>query len=217
MQMICIHGGGRRAVFLLPTLVTILFAQDPREKATAEALASAMRGQQLTLTRDAEAVLKDQFDQAMPRLEALTARNTPEQRRQLVYFAFGEYLAELRDLQSGGRPPTPGPSPSATIDPSPAKSEGLKIGAAALQRFTFSDFLAKQYPSEAVPKGYLHIVSEPSGAAITINGQSRGYTPRPLVIRPGKHRVSVSSAELNCADDVTIAQDQMVTFRCPRQ
>jgi hypothetical protein len=146
-----------------------------------------------------------EFQKATPRLRALTALNTPEQGNQLVYYALGEYLAELRDRETDGRPPKPGVQ--STID------------RADLTKFTFTEFLARQYPSEAVPKGYLTVISVPPGAEIMINGEKKGYTDKPLVIRPGTHQVSVRSSDnrLSCTDKVEIQRDQPVKYRCPRE
>jgi hypothetical protein len=134
------------------------------------------------------------------------------------------YLSDLRDLKAGS---------VSQIYPAPMEMnknpDGMKdrtatgemkvygIDASDVSAYPVEKFLYSIEPVLKGPKGELHVISEPTGAAITLDNASRGYTVKITVESAGDHRIVVSNKKgsMRCADKVNVPEGGSITFHCP--
>ncbi len=186
--------------------VSHLLAQGraPGAETLDKSLAVAKQRYRIELGAGAKAIMAKQYADATPRLLALIAYRNPEEEQLFLETVVGQYLGELRD--AGVTKGTLERGAPATLD------------AADLENFTLMAFLRKYLPSEAVPKAFLVVESEPQGGNITINGAFKGLTNRTFVVPPGQHRVEVSvPSGPSCSGPVRLDRDHQVVFQCPRR
>jgi hypothetical protein len=134
------------------------------------------------------------------------------------------YLDDLRDSKARPEPEasaTPVPmkqAPAETKDQLPrGEWKSFAIELADVEAYPVNAFLNKIEPVLKGNKGELHVLSDPTGAAITLDKESRGNTEKTTVERAGEHDIAVSSTKghLRCADKVRVPADGSVTFHCP--
>jgi PEGA domain len=121
------------------------------------------------------------------------------------------YLSDLRDLKAGGE---------SRIHPTPVpmiKRADFRIEVSDVIAYPVEKFLDTIQPVLKGPSGELHVTSDPTGAAITLDKTSRGNTEKITVETAGKHRIIVSSKKnsMRCEDDIKIPAEGSVTFHCP--
>jgi hypothetical protein len=134
------------------------------------------------------------------------------------------YLGNLRDLKAATKKkPSVIPLPGSQVQGRPKTQTTLgegdidSIGEADVKAYPVNTFLGEIEPVLNGSKGELHVVSEPSGAAITLDTQSRGITEKITAERAGQHDIVVSSKKdkLQCKDKVVVPAGGSVTFHCP--
>jgi len=133
------------------------------------------------------------------------------------------YLDDLRDLKLGAKLGAPvtgrwmGQMPDMKGS---AKGEWrqFSIEESDVKAYPVAEFLSKLQPVLSGSKGELHVVSDPTGAAIILDKQSRGTTEKITVEHAGEHEITVTfnTAGLqSCKDKITIPAGGSLTFHCP--
>jgi hypothetical protein len=134
------------------------------------------------------------------------------------------YLEDLRDLKAAkefGGIGTPVPMNQDLADRGETSATGrwqkTWITVADVRAYPVEDFLTKVTPVLKGPKGELHVISEPTSAAITLDKATRGNTEKITVETAGDHQIRVTSQKggLSCNDRITIPPGGSVTFHCP--
>ncbi len=131
------------------------------------------------------------------------------------------YLSNLRDLKSGSESPMMMNENADRMNERRAgnasEMSAFGIEASDVRAYPVEKFLESIQPILKGPNGELHITSDPTGAAITLDKASRGYTEKITLETAGKHRIIVRSKKnsMRCEYDVTIPKDSSVTFHCP--
>jgi hypothetical protein len=134
------------------------------------------------------------------------------------------YLEDIRDLKAAkefGGIGIPVPMNQAPADRGETSVMGRGqrtwIAVADVEAYPVKDFLSKVTPVLKGPKGELHVISEPTSAAITLDRASRGNTEKITVETAGDHQIRVTSKKggLSCNDKINIPAGGSVTFHCP--
>jgi hypothetical protein len=135
------------------------------------------------------------------------------------------YLSDLRDMKVGANSQT---------HPTPMQMEE-KVGASQREpgntnrmayagvessdvaAYPVDKFFTKITPILKDPKGELHVISKPTGAAITLDNTKRGNTEKITVESAGDHQIIVSSKKdsVRCQEKITIPSGGSITFHCP--
>lgn len=164
------------------------------------------KSQKLTISPKAQDLIRYAFAQNKAKLTELGGERVWKgSTRTLNQTVVTYYLSDLRDLKvsSGGV--------------SGSEWKVRFIEASDVEAYPFRDFLKKLDPVLNGRRGELHVISEPTGAAIHLDGASRGNTEKITVESAGDHRIVVRSknGSLQCEDKVNVPDGGGVTFHCP--
>jgi hypothetical protein len=111
------------------------------------------------------------------------------------------YLGDLRDQKAG----------------TDFTWKSMTIEAADVKAHPFESFLDTLEPVLKGARGELHVVSEPTGAQIRLDGSPRGSTEKITVESAGEHKIVVKGKGLGpqCEDRLVVPDGGTVTFHCP--
>jgi hypothetical protein len=181
-------------------------SQTPSQDSYSMAMKDWEKSQKLTITPKAQDLISYAFEQNKSKLTEFGGERVWKgSTRTLNQTVVTYYLSDLRDLKvsSGGF--------------SRSEWKGRSIEASDVEAYPFRDFLTKLDPVLNGRKGELHVISDPTGASIQLDGAPRGNTEKITVESAGDHRIVVKSKSggLQCEDKVNIPDGGSVTFHCP--
>lgn len=160
------------------------------------------KNQKIAISEKAQGLIRIAYEQNKPRLaefngERVWKGTTRTLNQSVVIY----YLGDLRDLKVA----------------SEGQWKQLSIEASDVEAHPFNDFLKGLAPVLKGPKGELHVISQPTGAAIRLDGAPRGNTEKITVESAGDHQIVVKSKTggLQCNDKVIVPDGGSVTFHCP--
>jgi PEGA domain len=98
---------------------------------------------------------------------------------------------------------------------SPSARNGFTIELSDVDHYTVDQFFKDLRPLLNSAKGELHVVSDPSGARITLDTADRGFTEKTSVEKAGDHEIVVRGNTLSCSSKITVPAGGSYTYHCP--
>lgn len=209
-----------------------LSVSDSVEVNVSRAISRWQNENNIKVAGDAQNLIKAGFDDNSELNAGLAKRGTQE-RGILVRAMVENYLFDVRDdaiLKRSTKGPT---LPLKTVS---FQLEGRnkppildKIDVPDIAHLPVLDFIKrkisewKEYASrklttwEEVPVGYLHIMSSPDGAKITLNNKDAGFTCKKLVEIPQRYEVTILPASGRfCQQSVTVVSNWVTYASCDK-